>query len=163
MESPAARASHIPATDARRASSTVLSLDACNKSCGAATPIHIDEMRAMYGGTMNQDQIYQGVRQQLELWTGLSRSRGRPRELTEGAVHLLVQLISNIENDPSPYWKDSQYDSAQQYVIATLPNILIDIDSQFGQPWMGQRISSWELLHGISPALSRWCPIPKDI
>lgn len=112
---------------------------------------------------MNQDQIYQGVRQQLELWSGISRYRGRPHELTEGAVRLLVQLISNIEYDPSPQWRDAEYDSVQRYVISILPNILVDIDGQFGRPWVAQRISSWELLHGISPALNRWCPIPKDI
>ncbi|GLQ51293.1 hypothetical protein ACFFJT_08825 [Dyella flava] len=112
---------------------------------------------------MNLEEIEKGVRQEVQKWSELSEYRREPRVLTEGAVRLLIQLVENIERDRSPHWRDFQYDDIQRYVVSIVPNMLVDIDNHLSRGWKSREISSWEILHGISFALTRWCPVPKDI
>jgi hypothetical protein len=112
---------------------------------------------------MDYKEIETGVRQAAKQWSELSRYRQRSYELTDGAIHLLVQLVGNIEHDPSPHWRDFELDEIQRYVISTMPNMLVDIDNQMGHRWRSSKVSSWEILHEMSYVLNRWCPVPKDI
>jgi hypothetical protein len=113
---------------------------------------------------MNREEIEKGIGQALDQWRALSVLRRQPRELTGRAFSLLVSIVDNIQHDPSPLWRDYEYDGIQRYVVSAMPSILIDIDNRLGYRQRNMtQISSWEILHGISFALERWCPIPKDI
>lgn len=113
---------------------------------------------------MELSEIKEGVESSIAKWLELERMRQRPVELTNGATKLIVQMIVNIENDPSPYWEKVEPDAVQRFAISTLPNILVEIDQRYWHYHREQKIvSSWEILHDISRALDKWCPIPKDI
>jgi hypothetical protein len=113
---------------------------------------------------MELSEIEEGVELSIAKWIELERMRQRPLELTNGAKKLVVQMIANIEKDPSPYWESVELDAVQRFAISTLPNILIEIGQRYRRFNREQKIfSSWEILHNISRALDKWCPIPKDI
>lgn len=113
---------------------------------------------------MDIEQIRRGVYEGADKWAQMGRLRGGEFRLTEGALELVVTMVDNIRRDPSPVWAAHEYDAVQAYVLAILPNILADIGASYR--WRNRLppiFSSWEILHGISEALEKWCPIPKDI
>jgi len=113
---------------------------------------------------MEINEIQERVESAIVNWQELERMRRSPFELTNGAKNLIVQLIVNIEKDPSPYWEEVDSDAVQKFAIATLPNVLLEIILRYRYVDRRQTtISSWEILHDISRALDKWCPIPKDI
>lgn len=113
---------------------------------------------------MELNEIDDGVRSSINKWLELGRMRQRPLELTVGAKELVVQMIVNIQKDPSPYWERAELDAVQRFAISTIPNILADMDQRYRHSMREPKVlSSWEILHDISRALDRWCPIPKDI
>lgn len=100
----------------------------------------------------------------INKWSELAKRQQKPLRLTSGAVEALIQMIVNIEKDPSPYWVDINYDSVQRFAISIIPNVLVDISHWNGRyRWQKQEVSSWEIWHKISRALDKWCPVPKDI
>lgn len=113
---------------------------------------------------MELTEIEKGVESSVAKWLELERMRQRPLELTNGAKKLVVQMIANIGSDPSPYWGSVELDTVQRFAVSTLPNILVEIGQRYRHFYKEQQIvSSWEILHDISRALDKWCPIPKDI
>lgn len=78
-------------------------------------------------------------------------------KLTSGAVNAVVQMILNIEEDPSSSWQQIESGAVQQQIVNMLPDILRDFIDHPG------RISSWEIWHNASRLLDSSCPIPKDI
>lgn len=113
---------------------------------------------------MESSEIKEQVKLSIAKWQQLERMRQSPVKLTDGAEELIVQMIVNIEKDPSPYWKSVELDAVQRFAISTIPNVLIDMDRRYLRIRMKREdISSWEILHNISRALDNWCPIPKDI
>ncbi len=111
------------------------------------------------------------IKSELELainkWRGLVDLKQKQLILTDGAVEVITQMIVNIEKDPSPYWADIDTDSVQRFTISIIPNIMIDMSYRYHRHhrhhWHKQKVSSWEILHNISEALDKWCPVPKDI
>ena len=77
---------------------------------------------------------------------------------------MLTQMVINIGEDPSPIWAKVDAEPNQRYAISVIPNILnaLEYRGRFSSKKTA-KISSWELLHGISAILDEWCPIPKDI
>jgi len=115
---------------------------------------------------MELDEIKKGVQTSIDKWLEFERMSQNSLELTKGASELVVQMIVNIKDDPSPSWKEVELelDSVQRFVISTIPNILLDMNREYRSfNWKQQKVSSWEILHKISDALDKWCPIPKDI
>lgn len=115
---------------------------------------------------MEREQVVNGVRASLQQWTEISAPVRQPLRLSDGAESLIVQIILNIQDDPSPHWDSANdLDAVQRYVIAILPNILMDEQYRYRirSIYEPRKISSWELLHHISDSLEKWCPIPKDI
>lgn len=116
---------------------------------------------------MKIEQIQDGVYEGIEKWSQMARLRGRDIQISKPAVDMLVTIIGNIERDRSPGWNVQEYqylESIQAYVISILPNILVDMENSYR--WRQREratVSSWEILHNISEALDKWCPIPKDI
>ncbi|SDI01008.1 hypothetical protein [Nitrosomonas sp. Nm132] len=102
----------------------------------------------------------------ISQWMELTERQQQPFRLTNGAKQALVQMVINIEKDPSPHWADVDLDSVQRFAISIIPNILVDMSNGYGHyqsRWRKGKISSWEIWHNISSALDRWCPVPKDI
>jgi hypothetical protein len=113
---------------------------------------------------MDDIEIDQEVTSAINKWIELSVHRGRKLELTSGAKALIVQIIINIKQDRSPYWAKVDYDSVQRFAVSIIPNILVDMNNRYDLYRLGkEQVSSWEILHNISDALDKWCPIPKDI
>lgn len=113
---------------------------------------------------MEELEIRMGLREQIERWSQFRERLGRPYVLTDGAVEALALLIKNIADDPSPQWGDFDREDAQRFGIALLPNVLNDLTMDVAVSSRRQQIvSSWELWHGLSGALDRWCFIPKDV
>jgi len=111
---------------------------------------------------MQESLIREQVQQQVGRWTELP-FRGRGVEVTQGAVDTLSFMIRKIETDRSARWRDFSPDLVQRQAISLIPNVLNDIARQQrlggNDRW---QISSWELWHGISGVLDRWCTIEKD-
>lgn len=115
---------------------------------------------------MERNEITEQVDIAINQWTELQTRQKRPISLTNGAKQAFTQMIVNIEQDPSPYWVIDDYDALQRYAISIIPNILSDMRRglhNYRSRWTKIEVSSWEILHRISPALDRWCPVPKDI
>lgn len=117
---------------------------------------------------MDREQVQVGVREALRRWAEVNAGvRAEVPELSSGAESLIVDLVVNIEKDPSPYWAWDleNMDVVQRFAITSLPNILLDMQASYGfrRRWPLQKVSSWEVLHQISGALDKWCPIPKDV
>lgn len=113
---------------------------------------------------MQEQDIHAGIREQIERWSQFRERLGRRYVLTDGAVEALVLLIRNVAEDPSPRWRDFDREDAQRFGIALLPNVLNELTMGMVSPIRREQvISSWELWHGLSRALDRWCFIPKDV
>jgi len=113
---------------------------------------------------MNREEIQRAVSEEAEKFSRFARHQDRRIQFTSGALAALGQMIENIQADPSIHWKRIDGDDVQRQVIFLLPNILTDMFSR----WPGRSdrellISSWEIWHNLSPALDKWCPVPKDI
>lgn len=113
---------------------------------------------------MHIGEIHEGVSYGIMRWSKSAELAGGGFRLTSGAEQLIVQMLVNIEEDPSAYWQEIDPDRIQRYVIEILPNILAEVDRPTRRKNREHRpMSSWEILHNISRALNKWCPIPKDI
>lgn len=113
---------------------------------------------------MNISEINEEMQNAINKWSQLAERQQRPLTLTQGAKEALMQMIINIEKDPSPYWADINHDSVQRFAISIIPNILVDMSHWRGSyRWPKSEVSSWEIWHNISSALDKWCPVPKDI
>ena len=99
-----------------------------------------------------------------EIQVGVERAvRRRGLVLTQGAMNAVVQMILNIAEDPSPYWRvEGGLETYQQQVINKLPDILIVLRRNQRRELSG-RLTSWEIWHNVSELLAQYCPIPKDI
>ena len=114
--------------------------------------------------TMTDEEIEKGVSVAIKQWGALRQRIDRGYELTPGAVNALTQIIKNIADDPSSFWREGMdHDAAQHYGITLIPNLLNDLAFVRYRIAPQRPISSWEIWHDISPALNRWCFIPKDI
>lgn len=113
---------------------------------------------------MEISEIEEEMKIAINKWSELVERQQRSLTLTSGAIEALTQMIVNIEKDPSPYWADISHDSVQRFAISVVPNILADMSHWHGRyHWRTQKVTSWEIWHGISAALDKWCPVPKDI
>lgn len=113
---------------------------------------------------MELDEIEVGVQTSVRQFLALQEMKKHPLELTNGAINLIINMIVNIEKDPSPYWEAVEVDAVQRFAISTIPNVLADMNNRYKRDrWDKYSVSSWEILHDISDALNKWCPIPKDI
>jgi hypothetical protein len=111
---------------------------------------------------MNEEEIRRLVRAQVEQWRSVP-FRGQRVEVSEGTVDSLTFMIGKIETDPSPLWGKYQADLTQRQAIGLIPNILNEIVYGWSFPRSSPlQITSWELWHGISEVLDKWCPIPKN-
>jgi len=113
---------------------------------------------------MNREEIQRAVSNEAEKFSGFARRQNRHIRFTPGALAALGQMVENIEADPSSHWKPFDSDDIQRQVIFLLPNILTDMFARWPRrPDRELLISSWEIWHNLSPALDKWCPVPKDI
>lgn len=115
---------------------------------------------------MKEREIEEEVGLAIRKWEQMLEQQNRKLQLTPGAKSTLTQMILNIEEDPSPYWPEVEYDSVQRFAISLIPNVLIDMSFSrhlFRYRWRHDKVSSWEIWHNISMALDRWCPVPKEI
>ena len=116
---------------------------------------------------MENNEIIDLVHEEFEKWqSSMELMEWRP-EFSEGAVKAIGQMVINIVEDPSPSWMERESpEMLQRYAISIIPNILNDITRRFPYskrliPMRINKITSWEIWHGISDALEQWCPIPK--
>jgi hypothetical protein len=101
---------------------------------------------------------------QIDNWNARGGYSRRPLSFSKGARETLAHIISNIDKDPSPYWRMSNIttDSLQHHAILELPKILNLMYRK--NKWSRlEVISSWEILHDISSALDKSCPLSKGI
>lgn len=114
---------------------------------------------------MDAQAIRRAVSESIELWRSTLPSSSRDFLLSPGALNALVQMIVNIQDDPSVYWREHDPDQAQRRAINVIPNALNDIflrGRRNAAPRIPAQITSWEIWHGLSRALEVWCPIPKE-
>jgi hypothetical protein len=114
---------------------------------------------------MQTHEIRAQVSEAVTSWRNNLPFRRRELEFSQGAIDALAQMIVNIQDDPSGYWIDYEPDQMQRQAINIIPNFLNDIFlRKFPMviPPIPNKITSWEIWHGISRALESWCPIPKE-
>lgn len=118
---------------------------------------------------MENQEIRKEVQTIIERWSYFQNRNRLEVNFSEGAVLFIFQLIVNIKEDPSDFWRNKEidYDAAQQLAISLLPNALNDIIRRNNQLTVVKsrevRITSWEIWHSLSRVLDNWCFMPKDI
>lgn len=118
---------------------------------------------------MEEIQIRDQVNLAIKQWSNLQNRRGISVEITDRAIDFIIELISNIKLDPSPFWRTKDnysYDSAQEFAISLIPNALNDIQriNSYKRRFKSSSItiSSWELWNSLTQVLSTFCFIPED-
>ncbi|WP_207430958.1 hypothetical protein [Sabulibacter ruber] len=120
---------------------------------------------------MEEYQIKTKVNSAIEQWVNLQNRRGIHVNITPRAVDFIFELITNIQLDPSKYWRkidNYNYNSAQEFAISLIPNalneIIISRDFRYRifKNSSSITISSWELWRALSEVLTTFCFIPED-
>ena len=114
---------------------------------------------------METYEIRDQVSEAVTSWRNNLPLRRRELEISQGAIDALSQMIVNIQDDPSGYWVEYESDQMQRQAITIIPNVLNDIFLRKyprATQSIPNKITSWEIWHGISHALENWCPIPKE-
>ena len=118
---------------------------------------------------MEDVQIIEGVDEVVQRWITLQENRNLTVRLSRKAKDFLVEVIGNIQQDPSESWEANEFskNSAQELAISLIPNALNEIlpYHRYNRSIDKQnfKISTWEIWHAMTPILSKWCFIPKDI
>lgn len=118
---------------------------------------------------MQKFQIEENIKTYVTSWEALQKMRNLNVSLSEKAKEFLVEVIDNIQQDPSSNWKTDEFNknSAQELAISLIPNALNEIMLHRGPNHSGNNlsisISTWEIWHSMTPILKNWCFIPKDV
>ena len=118
---------------------------------------------------MEKFQITQEVKAIVEKWIDLQVKNRATIKITDKAISFLIEIIENIEQDPSDNWIFTEFNksSAQELAISYIPNALNEIIHmrrfRFKHLDTPIKITTWEIWHSMSLLLRNWCFIPKDI
>lgn len=116
---------------------------------------------------MDNPEIENAVKRTIERWQfnqiAVTKS---PFMVSYRSIEFIVELIKNIELDPSETWAtanlrlDYLQDQAINYIPTALNNI-INNNREVKFKLRHTTITTWEILHSISYFLDSWCFIPK--
>jgi hypothetical protein len=112
---------------------------------------------------VNTIEIASGVDVAVRQWQTAEQARGADVQLSPRALDLVVRMIENIKDDPSPRWQEFNVDSIQREAVAMVPTLLRGIPLRRLRNGKASLVTSWEILHAASSILDRFCPIPKDL
>ena len=74
---------------------------------------------------MNNLEITERVNSEVNYWKDQQLKNGYKVNISDSATNFIVELINNIENDPSTYWKlNDDYNTFQSLAIAIIPFLL---------------------------------------
>lgn len=112
---------------------------------------------------MENNEIHHDVSHAVEAWQQMRRLLPRPVETSKGLIETLSFMILQIAADPSRTWREHNTDAVQRYAISVIPNLLNEVAAHYRfRRGNVSVITSWELWHGISPMLDKFCPIEKE-
>ena len=128
---------------------------------------------------MNNLEITERVNSEVNYWKDQQLKNGYKVNISDSATNFIVELINNIENDPSTYWKlNDDYNTFQSLAIARIPDALnyciyddferlpyrrirrrrfINMIRETGE----MNISTWEIWNSLSLILIDFCFIPQ--
>lgn len=112
---------------------------------------------------MNESQIFEQVSYEIDNWQNKMAQRKVYTKISPKAKKFIVELIENIQEDPSEYWKlKTPSESLQILAIGRIPEAL-DIIVRHRRLLFHHEIhiSSWELWNSLSRILIRFCFIPE--
>jgi len=112
---------------------------------------------------MNESQIIELVSYEIENWEAKMSQRKIYARISPKAKKFIVELIENIQDDPSEYWKlKTSAESVQSLAIGRIGEALDLIIRQKRLMFQHEiNISSWELWNSLSRILVRFCFIPE--
>ncbi len=128
---------------------------------------------------MENFEIAERVEYEINNWKKIKIEDGLKVNISENATSFIVELISNIKNDPSTYWKlNNDYESFQNLAIARIPDALDYCTYQGAiripyRMWRSRKIfkiisetkeaniSTWEIWSSLSHILIDFCFIPE--
>lgn len=118
---------------------------------------------------METSRIRNEIESEVDRWINLQKRNEFSVVISSRAMRLLVELIENIDEDRSNYWRQEEYNinRSQERAISLVPNVLNDVFRNNRYERVARNstftITTWELLHRMSSILRKWCFIPKDI
>lgn len=118
---------------------------------------------------MENSKIREDIDVVVKRWITVQENLNVTVSLSKKAKDFLVEVIDNILQDPSDSWETNEFnkDSAQELAISLIPNALNEIlpYRRYNRSIRNEniKISTWEIWHAMTPILSRWCFIPKDV
>lgn len=111
---------------------------------------------------MNEDLINKEILNEIESWSNKMRQREIFVKISPQAIKFITELIKNIQDDPSVYWKlRTSFESLQILAIGRIPEALDMIVQKQIYYHREIYISSWEVWDSLSRILHKFCFIPE--
>ena len=114
---------------------------------------------------MTKEEIVKQVVYQVERWRFHHSEKGTHYTLSTSALSFIAEVIENIKEDPSPAWRNTNFDVevSQKLAIKLIPQVLNDVVRSIDQKKLVDgKITTWEVWHSFFKNLHKWCFIPKD-
>ena len=120
---------------------------------------------------MNKEIIREQINSQIKGWLRLQNNIGREWSISPKAIDFIVEVVENIQEDPSSTWQreNFNFEASQELAISLVPNALNDIIGNGRLRGYGRRrimdgkITSWEIWHSLSRTIDNWCFVPKEV
>jgi len=108
------------------------------------------------------------IEQEVQKWIEINKIREREIKISSSALDFIVEVINNIEKDPSRNWKEQKFDFDyyQMQAISIVPNALNDVmrGRDLRRLRYGEiEISTWDIWLSLSDIIRNWCFIPRDV
>lgn len=114
---------------------------------------------------MNDFELNIRVSKEIERWTYEQRDLGKRIEFSENSKNLIVEIIQNIENDPSRFWvRQRNLEFAQERAISKISdalNMLLQRSNRLQNRDFDIYLSPWEIYMNLTPILIEFCFIPE--
>lgn len=120
---------------------------------------------------MNNNIIREQVNEQIKGWLRLQNNIGRQWSISPKAIDFIVEVVENIQEDPSQTWQreNFNFEASQELAISLVPNALHDIIANGRLRGYRRRrnvdgkITTWEIWHSLSKTIDKWCFVPKEV
>ncbi len=114
--------------------------------------------------TMDENKIIKQVNYEIENWQYKMSKHNIYVQLSPKAKKFIIELIENIQEDQSKYWRlEKSSESMQNLAIALIPKALDIVIRQKRLNFQQEAyISSWEIWNVLSQILIQVCFIPEE-
>ncbi|MBN9285597.1 MULTISPECIES: hypothetical protein [unclassified Flavobacterium] len=112
---------------------------------------------------MDENQIIKQINYEIDNWQSKMVERNIYVQLSPKAKKFIIELIENIQEDQSEYWRlKTASESMQNLAMARIPEALDIVIRQKRLIFQQEAyISSWEIWNVLSRILIRFCFIPE--